>query len=120
MCKSFRWLCCFLLCIACMSACSVSFPCEKPTEGIWYCEDLEISIDFGAYSEGVPDCAARYSDNGSQEKILCYFDYGSGITLTTKDQQTHYLVGTFSYQKGNVVVTSYTDGTAYEFVRIDQ
>ena len=38
--------------------CGCSIPGRKPTEGLWYCADWGISIDFSLLAqENIPNCA---------------------------------------------------------------
>lgn len=102
--------------------CGCSIPGRKPTEGLWYCADLEISIDFSLLAQkNIPNCAKLYSGEGSAVDILCYFDYGTGISLKSPDVEADYFfVGNFTYKNGTFVVTSNEDNKQYTFVRISE
>lgn len=101
-----------------LSACSIPHPI--PEEGIWYCEDLGIEIDFSYLNEKMSqNCAKKYNSDGTYQSALCRIDYGCGINIGYDDWQEYYLVGRFSYRNGTFFVTSYEDNVTYEFVRID-
>ena len=103
----------------CVASCSLS--AGTPQKGEWYCEELSLSINFSIYqSQNTPDCATLYEEDGTQTDIRCYFDYGTGITITSQDQEITYLVGQFKYSGNELTVTSNTDGTVYVFTEISE
>lgn len=118
--KVFAFILCLLLGIE-LSACSI--PQAKPKEGIWYCEELMIEIDFSVYSKGEgvnpPYFAKRYSADGTCQDVLCHIDYGSGIWICSLDYKEDYLGGNFSYRNGVFSVTTREDKYTYVFERID-
>lgn len=103
--------------VSMLSACSI--PGETPAEGLWYCNELGISIDFSLLAEeNTPECAKLYIGEGAAVDILCYFDYGTGISLMSLDQETDYFNGSFEYKNGNFTVTSHVDKKQYVFARM--
>lgn len=100
--------------------CGCSIPGRKPTEGLWYCADLGISIDFSLLTqELIPNCAKLYSGEGADVDILCYIDYGTGISFKFPDPEADYFfVGNFTYRNGIFTVTSNEDNKQYTFVRV--
>lgn len=105
----------FLLCIN-LSACS--FPSPKPEEGIWYCKELMIEIDFSITEP--ENCAKIYDQDGNCHNILCYFDYGSLIDVHYEDNpENPILVGNFSYKNGLFTITTTDKARTYVFERID-
>lgn len=104
-----------LLCIN-LSACS--FPRAKPQEGIWYCEELMIQIDFN-YAENTELYAKIFNPDGTSQDILCLFDYGSVIRLSSEDWQKDYLIGNFRYKNDLFYVTTIDKTHTYVFERID-
>lgn len=118
--KQYCYCILILVMIASLCACSVSFPGKTPTEGVWYCEELRIEIDFSVhYEQNIPNCAKLYHEDGSYTNILCHFDYGRGIFLMSEDQQIRYFSGSFRYRDDRFLVTSYSDEKVYTFLRID-
>ena len=106
-----------MLTLLCLCVCSV--PAEKPTDGIWYCEELKISIDFGVYqSQKTQQCAELHNDDGSTTGILCRSDYGNGISIVSVDQKTSYLTGKFSYRNDAFTITENSSKKEYVFVKI--
>lgn len=109
--------CVAMLTLLCLCACHI--PTEKPADGIWYCEELKISIDFGVYqSQGTQQCAELHNDDGSTTGILFRSHYGSGIDLVSVDQKISYLTGNFSYRNDTVTVTDNSSNKKYVFVKI--
>ena len=107
-----------LLIVLCFCACAI--PAKKPTEGIWYCEELKISIDFGLHhSAQTNQCAEYHNDDGTTTGILTRIDYGNGIGIVSADQRTSYLIGKFVYRKDTFTVTRNSDGKEFVFRRIE-
>lgn len=101
-----------------LCACSTA---KYPTEGIWYCEELKVSINFGKMeSEATPNCAKLYSDDGTYTDILCYMDYGTGLHLTKKDDESQHLFCANYTFNGNVLMaTRKSDGHVFTFIKIE-
>lgn len=103
--------------VSMLSACSI--PGKTPTEGLWYCNELGISIDFSLLAEeNTPECAKLYIGEGAAVDTLCYFDYGTGISLMSLDQTTDYFNGSFEYKNGKFTVTSHADKKQHIFTRM--
>ena len=106
-----------LLMLVCLCACSI--PHKKPTEGVWHCPELKISIDFGIYhSEETNQCAEYHNDDGSTTGILARFDYGNGVNLVSVDQGTDYLIGKFAYRNDVFVITRNSDKEKFVFEKV--
>lgn len=115
--------------ITMLSACSV--PAAKPEEGIWYCDELMLEIDFNQVcDDGRP--AKKYNSDGTYQNAVCMFDYGSNIQVRTLDWKENYVIGRFKYKHGSFTVTTfdvdegdsgfietYARGHTYIFERID-
>ena len=69
-------LSCMLLLL--MNACSI--PYKHPEEGVWYCEELKMSIDFAMYNSSDYMCVKVYNDD-TYEVMECSIDYGNGISI---------------------------------------
>lgn len=103
-----------------LSACQFYIPKPKPKEGIWYCEELMIEIDFGVYHEAkTQHCAKKYNPDGTYQDVLLRIDYGSGLDICSEDGQEYYLAGIFHYKKGIFYVVTHQDKVTYTFKRID-
>ena len=107
--------------ISLISLFGCSIPVEKPTSGIWYCEELKIAIDFGAIEQRVPEDAWLYSDDGTVIPLRCHIDYGNGISfekLDSEGNEVFYLSALFYYENDRFVITvhhmSADDGTMVE------
>ena len=98
------------------AACSILQP--KPEEGIWYCEELMIEIDFGFLNaKADPNCAKKYNPDGTYQNLLCYIDYGGSIWICSEDGTEDFLLGDFRYQAGVFAVTTREDSKTYVFER---
>lgn len=113
--------CLFLLCaIIILLANSCSIPAKKPEQGIWYCEELKISIDFSlANTNNI--CAKLYNDDGTYDTMGCHFDYGRGIYFfqMLDGNEVDYLNGSFKWKEREekFIVTSNSDDCIYIFVK---
>lgn len=109
----------FIMMIICIGLSACSIPQPTPEEGIWYCEELMIEIDFSYLNENLsPDCAKRYNADGTYQDVLCHIDYGSSITICSENQEEDFLIGRFSYKNDIFLVTTIEDKTTYVFERI--
>lgn len=101
-----------------MCACSTA---KYPTEGIWNCEELKVSIDFGKMeSEATPNCAKLYHDDGAYTDILCYMDYGTGLHLTKKDDESqHFFCANYTVNGNVLIATRKLDKRIFTFVKVE-
>ena len=115
--KKVKWCVDWIVIVLFLSSCSVSFSHPKPTEGIWYCEELKMSIDFSKARE-TDLCAKLYKDNGSVETMHCCFDYGRGIYIyeeTENGEHIDYLNATYTWSGDEFVVTTIHEQKTYIF-----
>ena len=87
----------FLSTTLAMSACSVSFPVKSPNDGIFYCEELKIGIDFSLLQVTIENTRLYFND-GSYMLCRTMRDYGNGIGIYSLDQHTEYFGGNFKYK----------------------
>lgn len=99
--------------------CSVSLPADKPKEGIWYCEELKMSIDFSMIAKFEPDCIKQYADDGTYTVLRCYTDQTDDMYICTPDQKTWHYYGEFKY-KDDIFIYSTFEGDTYYFVRLEE
>ena len=115
--------CLILICVLVLliTSCSVSFPAKKPEEGVFYCEELKISVDFSLIDDEY-HCAKLYNDDGTYLTLGCHFDYGRGVSFfqTIEDTEIHYLTGSFKWKKNEFIVISYVNSKQYIFLEVDQ
>lgn len=106
-----------LFVITMLSACSI--PAAKPEEGIWYCEELQIEIDFNHVMENQWS-AKKYDSSGKYKTVRCLFDYGTLIRIDAANEPEAecYLEGNFLYKNGVFSVTT-NEGITYTFERTD-
>ena len=104
-----------------MGLCSCSIPRAKPKEGIWYCQELMIEIDFFTFNQqNTAFCAKKYDSDGTYQDVQCLFDYGDNIQISSLDWSECYLLGDFVYRNDTFVVKSLLeDKRTYVFERID-
>ena len=117
----------FILLIAIsVSLCSCSIPQPKPKDGIWYCEELRLEIDFFVFNQQhTAYCAKMRNPDGTTQDVLCLFDFGSLILISSLDHREDYLIGHFQYKKEtwfreeSFTVTTMDGEHTYIFERID-
>ena len=97
---------------------SCSIPEKIPQGGVFYCDEMGISIDFSIIDTD-PECGKLYAADGSYTTCRCMTDYGIGIVVMSTDQEIDYLIGKFQYKNDLFYVTAYKDGTTYVFERGD-
>lgn len=111
--------CSIVISILLLFATSCSFTAKRPEEGIWYCDALDISIDFTLCQETYL-CAKLYKEDGTYQTLGCHFDYGSGISIfqeVEEEDTIDYLNGSFQWKDNEFVVTTYSDKVVYVFVK---
>ncbi len=114
-----RFLCSLIVCVLFMSLVSCSIPAKKPEEGVWYCDELGLSIDFNVYMDAPNECVKLYNDEGSYETLGCHFDYGAGIGIYRKMEEKEVLLitGSFRYKDEKFVVTTHDNNNVYIFYK---
>lgn len=115
--KAFSIITIYIALILSISGCSVYIPRAMPEEGIWYCEELKMSIDFSLIAKSEPDCVKQYADDGTYTILRCYVDYDDSMYICTPNQETWYYYGEFKY-KGDAFIYT-TDEDSYYFVRLE-
>lgn len=108
-----RYVC--LIIVFMLGCCSCTVPRDYPTEGIWYCEDLKMEIDFSC--EGDKAGVKVYS--GEEYSLFEFWTLGASIWIRPAGNVKVYLSGTFRY-KGNVFEITTTEGVKYSFLRMDE
>jgi len=53
-------------------------PKEPPSDGVWYCEELNMSIDFGLLRDDYY-CVKEYHEDGSYSKYAFWYDEGAAM-----------------------------------------
>ena len=94
-------------------------PSKKPTDGVYYCEELKIEIDFSLH-ETSTKCAKLYCENNTYIILSCHFDYGNGIFLIDDSNQEniYYLSGSFVWKEDKIIVKSNIDNCSYVFSKV--
>lgn len=107
-----------VVCIV-MGVTACSFPAAKPSEGLWYCEELQIEIDFNHVMENQWS-AKKYDSSGKYKTVRCLFDYGTLIRIDAANEPEAecYLEGNFLYKNDIFSVTT-NEGITYTFERTD-
>lgn len=84
----------FFLCSN-LIACTLPFHKPFPKEGVWYCEELMISIDFGNETSEDQFAATKYNQDGTIRNIDCVIYNLDEICLSYTDRQLYeeYLAG---------------------------
>ena len=100
-----------------LSACTIPQP--MPEEGVWFCEELMIELNFFVHSEtDGPYFAKMYNPDGSYQDIMCHY-LGSNISFHSMDWEEEYLIGYFLYRNGVFSITTIEGDHTYVFERVD-
>lgn len=74
-----------------------------PEDGIWYCNELKISIDFSKIDKPT-ECAKLYNDDGTYQILDCYIDFVSVMDFFLGD--SIYLSGGIKYKDDKFILTT--------------
>lgn len=92
-----------------------------PKEGVWYCEELEISLNFDATEnstaviEGIPVRCTFGAEHGSNTIFVGYLS--SDVPIPGYKKGESFFGGTcISVKKGRMCIRSIEDDIAYWFV----
>ncbi len=98
-------------------SCSVSFPNPTPTSGIYFCEELGISIDFSISAEHSSDSAVLHTAEGDCKNIRFYTDYGYTACFFNPETSEYAVTGKYSWHKSEdaFYIEEYSTGTTYRF-----
>ncbi len=104
-----------LLLIPLVFLCSCSVQAAHPEQGVWYCEELKMSINFSLFGK-TSEMVKIYNDDGTFESYVCHIDFGRGIFIETIDGSEILYAGEFRYHKDEFKVD--VDDTTYIFNEI--
>lgn len=102
-----------LLVVCLLTACSIPF--AYPDGGEFYCEELQMTLDFLTYK-------ATFVEAGTEITKTFHLDYGSQLSIENFDEDWNYdpvLVGDFRYRSGKVTVKT-DDGHKYTFLPVEK
>lgn len=109
------------LCTVIMCLCSCTRHAERdiPTEGIWYCPELSIVIDFAAVQRmETYSCAVRDTETNRREPVFVDIDDGHRMYISSTDvKQPHYAQG--ECELSDDVFRLHDENKVYLFVRKD-
>lgn len=74
-----------LVCVGIISS-SCSMTAKTPTNGLWYCEELNMEIDFFLYTNENYHCVKIYDENGSYDILRGITDHGGDFVIHSLEQ----------------------------------
>ncbi len=104
-----------LLLIATIFFAACSIQAKSPAEGEWYCEELQLLLDFSDPYGIEP--AKYYHEDGTYEVRTYLRDYGKGIQICSADKTETYLIGKFEYKNDLFTITDNSTGKEYVFTQ---
>lgn len=120
--KQLKWIV-FLFSICLLTGC-VNWDFPFPEEGIWYCDDLQIYLDFSNHNNGRMKTA-----DGKWEKVYFQVGYGRDIHVLWEGHEDPVtktdimlLSGLYWYYRNQkvFVVTELNTGKKYEFIPLSE
>ena len=108
-------ICLFVVVLLLMACASCTIPADFPKEGIYYCKELKVSIDFSIEDTR---CAKLYFDDGTYEDIDCgMLGAGCYISRHSGDDEQIILNGDGKWKKKENVftITAHNDRTVFVF-----
>lgn len=96
-----------------LSACSL--PYTKPDSGSFYCDELEMTLDFSTHQ-------ATFMEEGVETTKRFSIRYGPRLSITDFDEEGVYqpvLSGDFKYQFGKVTIKT-NEGKKYTFLPMEE
>ena len=108
--------CSVLLLFVMFICCSCSIQSEYPHEGIYYCDQLKMTIDFSklGYENGVEVVL----DDGNIAFFVCQIGYGSEVLIIDSEKADFYLMGHFKYKDDIFYIK--TEDETYQLLRIQE
>lgn len=87
-----------------------------PKEGVFYCEEVSMSIDFSKLGDGIVECAKKHNDDG-----LSFYFYrceieGDIITISSKSG-VPFISGEFTYSGDEFIITEDGGDLTLKFIR---
>lgn len=104
-----------LLLIPLVFLCSCRIQAAHPERGVWYCEELKMSINFSLFGK-TSEMVRIYNDDGTFETFLCHIDFGNGIYIATLDDSENIYQGNCKLRGEDFYVK--IDDTTYIFNEI--
>ena len=104
-----------ILLIPLVFLCSCRVQAAHPEQGVWYCEELKMSINFSLFGK-TSEMVRIYSDDGTFNTFLCHIDFGNGIYIDTLDGSETIYRGNFKLRGEDFNVK--IDDTTYIFNEI--
>lgn len=96
--------------------CSCSIPFKVPEGGIYFCEELRMTIDFDIMQYDSL-CTELVTENGEVIRAHCLIDYGKGVWITSSiEPGTMYLCGELDYGRDGIFKITTEDGITYSFL----
>lgn len=108
----------FAMLIVLFSGCSPLSQCQYPSDGIWYCEDLDMYLDMKT-SEGY------ILRTGEQEPVIVNIDFGNSLHICYCESEwdeayetCDVLNATFKYHDGIFELHDTVTGETYRFSEV--
>lgn len=92
-----------LICVVAVLIVSCSRLEKIPEEGIWYCDELKISIDFSKIDKPT-ECAKLYNEDGTHQMLECKIDFVSVMDFFLGD--SIYLSGGIKFKDDKFILTT--------------
>lgn len=109
----------WMLVLLILTACSYGY---RPTEGVWYCEKLDIYLDMESPNKGM-----YLAESGSYEPLVFLIDYGTGFFIEFRESEqtimtsdTVRICTDFRYRNHVLILTDRESDEEYRFIEVDR
>lgn len=100
-----------------LCSCNINLSIARPNTGIFYCEELGVTINFEDLNDFKSNCAVLHTKDGKCRDITMHTDYGRGMYFYDAEDDREFCIAEFKWQrKENVFrVTEVKSGKVYLF-----
>ena len=109
----------WMLILLLLTACGIP---DRPTEGVWYCEKLDIYLDMESPNKGM-----YLAESGSYEPLIFLIDYGTGFFIEFRESEQSIMTSgregirtDFLYQNNILILTDRDSDEKYKFIEVDR
>ena len=117
--KTFKCIISALLMCLLLSAC-IYIPKKIPNSGIYYCDELKISLDFHAvHAPDIFEVARLYKNDKTYENMVLHIGYDNKLYIADESDEVNLVRGPFKWKDNEITVENELDSKTYVFKKVD-